>query len=265
MIKRIIFSGCAGDDKFLLVNFPLSPEQASYFEQHCCSISAIIYASANKDEKCIEVPGNMAVANLDAVFQKEFRLKTMSEWDSECFDKHMGQSIDWCFVVGKNMSGKTALATALAPMIRGKVISMAAHSEAAKKKLGTEEEPFEGDVPSEKVEECVLEEVNCDRSKGERWCYIFDGFTHKTATEFLAFANKEFGACKMYINANASNAEIVKRFKVKNEIEGDLGEEQAAELAEQAKASDAMLAEIAGVCPDACCRVIKTDVSLESL
>jgi len=207
----------------------------------------------------------MAVANLDAVFQKEFRLKTMSEWDSECFDKHMGQSIDWCFVVGKNMSGKTALATALAPMIRGKVISMAAHSEAAKKKLGTEEEPFEGDVPAEKVEECVLEEVNGDRSKGERWCYIFDGFTHKTATEFLAFANKEFGACKMYINACASNAEIVKRFKTKNEIEGDLGEEQAAELAEQAKAAEAMLAEIAGVCPDATCRIIKTDVSLESL
>jgi hypothetical protein len=38
MIKRIIFSGCPGDDKFLLCNFPLSPEQAAYFEKECCCI-----------------------------------------------------------------------------------------------------------------------------------------------------------------------------------------------------------------------------------
>lgn len=68
MIKRIVFSGCPGDDKFLLTNFPLSPEQAAFFEEHCCKIQAIVYASANKGEKCVEVPGNLAVANLDAVF-----------------------------------------------------------------------------------------------------------------------------------------------------------------------------------------------------
>jgi len=265
MIKRIIFSGCPGDNKFLLVNFPLSPEQAAFFEKQCCKISAIIYASANQGEKCIEVPGNMAVANLDAVFQKDFRLKTMREWDSEHFKQHMGQSIDWCFVVGKQFSGKSELAKLLAPMVRGKVISMAAHGEAAKKKLGTEEEPFEGEVPAEKIEECVLEEVNGDRARGERWTYIFDGFTHKTATEFLNFAQNQFGNCKMFVNCDCSNAAVTERYKKKNEIDGDLGEEQAAELADAAKAADAQLAEIKAACPDADCRNVKTDVSLESL
>ena len=89
MLKRIIFSG-ANQDKFLLVNFPFSPEQASYFESCCAKISAIVYTSANKGEKCVEVPGNMAVANLDAVFQKDFRLKIMREWDQEQFRAFLG-------------------------------------------------------------------------------------------------------------------------------------------------------------------------------
>lgn len=112
----------------------------------------------------------------------------MHEWDSETFDKHMGKSTDWCFIVGRTLSGKSELAKMLAPMIRGKIISMTAHAEALKKKLGSEEEAFEGEVPTEKIEECVLEEVARDKAKGEQWCYIFDGFTHKTATEFLKFA-----------------------------------------------------------------------------
>jgi len=89
MLKRVIFAG-GSDSKFLLVNFPLSPEQAAFFEANCASITAIVYASANKGERTVEVPGNMAVASLDAVFQKDFRLRTMREWDAEQFNGLLG-------------------------------------------------------------------------------------------------------------------------------------------------------------------------------
>ena len=187
MLKRCIFNGC-DDDKFLLVNFPLSPEQAQYFEEQCAKISAIVYCSANKGEKCVEVPGNIAVANLDAVFQKDFRLKTMREWDQEQFRAFLGQKIDWAVVVGRGLSGKSEVCKELCGLVRGKTINMASIAAAVAKTLGTEEEPFEGEVPIEKVEQAVLQLIEGDRARGERWCYIFDGFSHKKASEFLEFA-----------------------------------------------------------------------------
>ncbi len=59
---------------------------------------------------------NLTLFNIDALFQKEHRLKTMSKWDDQ------------------------------------KVIEWKTFEEQVKKSLGTEEEPFEGKVPLEKVE-----------------------------------------------------------------------------------------------------------------
>lgn len=35
MIKKIIYNGIAGHNKFILVGFPDGPEQASFFETNC--------------------------------------------------------------------------------------------------------------------------------------------------------------------------------------------------------------------------------------
>jgi hypothetical protein len=92
-----------------------------------------VYASANKDEPSVEVGGNLAVANLDAVFQKQYRLKTMREWSPETFKNVMGQSIQWCLIIGKPLSGKGELAKIFAPMVGGKIIAMATIAEDVRK------------------------------------------------------------------------------------------------------------------------------------
>jgi len=45
MIKKIIYNGIAGHNKFILVGFPDGPEQAQFFESNCAQIAAIVYAS----------------------------------------------------------------------------------------------------------------------------------------------------------------------------------------------------------------------------
>jgi len=58
-------------------------------------------------------------------------------------------------------------------------------SEKVKSRLGTEEEPFEGEVPIKEVEKeisKIIEEGSKTKVK-----YIFDGFTHKSHQDFLNF------------------------------------------------------------------------------
>ncbi len=54
-------------------------------------------------------------------------------------------------------------------------------SEECKKRLGTEEEPFEGEVPLAEVEKDCIAIVNKDKAAGNAFTYIFDGYLHKTA------------------------------------------------------------------------------------
>jgi len=49
----------------------------------------------------------------------------------------------------------------------GKTISMEKIASEIKKTLGNEEEPFEGEVPNNLIEEQVLEMVASDKQKGE--------------------------------------------------------------------------------------------------
>ena len=46
ILKRIIYSGIDSHNKFLLIGFHDQIEQASVFENHCATISAIVYATA---------------------------------------------------------------------------------------------------------------------------------------------------------------------------------------------------------------------------
>jgi len=47
--------------------------------------------------------------------------------------------------------------------------------------MGTEEEPFEGEVPTMKVYESVLESISQDRVNNRNFTYIFDGYPHSKA------------------------------------------------------------------------------------
>jgi adenylylsulfate kinase-like enzyme len=89
----------------------------------------------------------LSLRNIDTIFAKEFRLKTMTEWDISTFEEHLGKKVVWGMLTGRSFSGKKTIAENLAALIKGKVVNMNKIAENLKKKLGTEEEPFEGEIP----------------------------------------------------------------------------------------------------------------------
>jgi len=110
----------------------------------------VIYAT-DAGQPTVEIMGNLSVSNLDTLFQKNFKLKTMKEWDTNTFASILGNKVDWLLVTGREYSGRGMVVAELASMIRSKVVDMNKIAEETKKKMGTEEEPFEGDVPMAKV------------------------------------------------------------------------------------------------------------------
>jgi hypothetical protein len=52
----------------------------------------------------------------------------------------------------------------LSRISRGKILNMMSIAEECKKKLGTEDEPFEGDVPLAEVEKEAIAIVNRDKA-----------------------------------------------------------------------------------------------------
>jgi len=83
MLRKIIYSG-DGRKNFILSSFPDIIEQAKEFEKSCATIAAIVYASS--DDAVVEIKNNnLTLFNIDALFQKEFRLKTVKQWTSEAF------------------------------------------------------------------------------------------------------------------------------------------------------------------------------------
>ena len=170
---------------------------------------------------------------MDSVFAKQFRLRTMTSWDANSFEDALGKKVQWGIVHGKQFSGAKEAAQQLVSIVKGKVINMKAMSEDVRKKLGTEEEPFEGDVPIEKVEECILELVSKDKGNNDKFCYIFDSCEHKDADSFFCAMSQEFGLPNFLIHTDASKATIADRYKKANEVD-DIGEEAQQELTDAA-------------------------------
>lgn len=81
MLRKIIYSG-DGRQRFILSSFPDIIEQAKEFEKSCAQIAAIIYATSN--DPVVEIKNNnLTLFNIDALFQKEFRLRTISRWSDD--------------------------------------------------------------------------------------------------------------------------------------------------------------------------------------
>lgn len=108
MLKKIIYSGQPHMNKFILTSFPDIIEQAKEFELNCSQIKAIIYSTAESD--IVEIKNNnLSLFNIDSLFQKEFRLKTMSEWDFSIFSEKLGNKTDYGVILGRQLAGKSTL------------------------------------------------------------------------------------------------------------------------------------------------------------
>jgi hypothetical protein len=155
-------------------------------------ISAVIYTTneVSAENPIIEIKNNnLTLFNIDAHFQKENRLKTMSKWDDSKWSELVdGNKVDWSIVVGMPFQGRSTLAGIISKHLGYKLIDWKVVEEQVKKSLGTEEEPFEGKVPLGKVEEAVLRMIEKDKRSGNKGQYIFDSFPlHSTAADFYKF------------------------------------------------------------------------------
>ncbi len=181
---------------------------------------------------------NLTLFNIDALFQKEHRLKTMSKWDDQKWQEIIGAGakIEWAAVIGLPYQGKTQLANILSKHLGFKLIDWKALEEEVKKSLGTEDAPFEGVPPTPKIEDAVVKFINADKAKGLKVSYVFDSFPyHQSAAEIAAFTsgklksvnpNHLFDLC----NGGVDQAMSALRYKKGKEIEGDLSEEQQADF-----------------------------------
>ena len=142
----------------------------------------------------------------------------MSEWDFSLFNQKLGNKISFGVVVGQSMSGKTTISKNLSQMNDMIVIDMKQISEQVRASLGTEDEPFEGDVPVDKVEAEVHSLIGKAREENPNAKFLFDGYVHKEAGAFLEFINKidnpDFVLC-----LEASEDTIKKRTAAKNEAD----------------------------------------------
>lgn len=123
MLKKIIYSGSTEQTKFILTSFPDIIEQAKEFETNCSRISAIIYSTT--EDSTVEIKNNnLSLFNIDSLFQKEFRLKTMSSWNYSVFEEKLGQTVEYGVIMGAPNTGKTTLAQVLKNKIDYTIISM---------------------------------------------------------------------------------------------------------------------------------------------
>jgi len=109
MLRKVIYSGIDGQDKFLLTSdglgngpvYPRNINQAKAFEDECANISCVIYCTASSSDNRVEiVRDKVSEKTIETLLQKDFRLKTMTCWDQATFDEHLGKRTQWGVVTG---------------------------------------------------------------------------------------------------------------------------------------------------------------------
>jgi adenylate kinase family enzyme len=171
------------------------------------------------------------------LFQKEFRLRVLTDWDEQNWQEIFDTvKVDWSLVLGAPLSGKTTLTQTLRKALGGpsrvtvfdqKELETTLRAQLA----GPEGEPFEGKVPLQKLEEAVSNTIARDKKAGKRVTYVFDGFPGQpNATEFARFVRDKLKCPPDYVVSCSVQQDggnvLQQRFKKRLEMEGDLSEEQ---------------------------------------
>jgi shikimate kinase len=96
----------------------------------------------------------------------------------------MQDPIAYTVVLGKPLAGKTIISNLLAKHLEFKIVDVKAVEEIVKKKLGTEDEPFDGTPPIDKIENEIIAIFEKDRSQGKKFHYLFDSHSHPNIESF---------------------------------------------------------------------------------
>jgi len=146
-------------------------------------------------------------------------------------------------LVGESLSGKSTLAKVLAASHGYTILDMKAVEDDVKSKMTDEEgNPFEGQVPQAEVEKEIVARINAAKDRGDKTKFVFDGFTHKKAEDFLKLIG-QFGLPEFVLCLTADEKVIKKRYKAKNEVD-EVSEEQQEALSEETKAAKKIRLEI---------------------
>jgi len=243
MLNRIIYCGQASLNKFILSNFPGTIEQAKVFEANCARLSAMIYPTS-ASTATVEIKNNdLTLFNIDSLMAKQFRLKTMSEWNHQLFEEKLGNRVEFGLMVGKSNSGKTTLANLLASNQGYTVLDMKATTEKVKASKGTEEEPFDGPVPIAEVEAAIIEKIKQTQDTAAKAKFVFDGFTHESLDGFLKFT-EQFGLPDFLLFLTAEEPVIKERYAKKAELD-DFPEDQLEALQEDSRNNRKLRSELA--------------------
>lgn len=114
MLRKVIYSG-DGRDKFILSGkFSFTVEHAKEFERQVSNIAAVIYSAMQYEDSAIHVKGNLSEFNITTLFQKDFRLRVLTDWDEQNWQELFDSvKIDWGVILGQPLSGKTTLGQTL--------------------------------------------------------------------------------------------------------------------------------------------------------
>lgn len=117
------------------------------------------------------------------------------------FNEKLGNKTDYGVIMGRTLAGKSTLAKYMAEKLDYTLIDMKAIKEEVKKSMGTEEEPFEGEVPLDKVEQATCAIVS--KAKGK---LIFDGLIQTEGEAQVKFL-ENFGLPNFVLSLTAGAKE----------------------------------------------------------
>ena len=230
MLNKIIYCGQRKLNKFILSNFPEQIDQVTVFESKCAKISAIVFPSGNSST--VEISNDeLPLFNIESLFQKDFRLKTMNEWSFQLFNEKLGNKVEYGLIDGKSFSGKTQACEILKKNHGFEIFDMNKIEDEVKLSLGTEDEPFEGDVPLAEIEKSIVATISKAREAGGRSKFVFDGFKHETEDSFVNFI-AQFGTPDFVLFTTCEDRTVKDRWMKKNDAD-DVGEDQVEEFKAQ--------------------------------
>jgi adenylate kinase family enzyme len=168
--------------------------------------------------------------NLDSLYQKNFKLRTMNYWDSRQLNELLGEKVDYSVILGRSLSGKSTVCKMLKEHVGYHIFEMKQVEEELKKKLGTEEEPID-EVPYVEIEKEIIRTVMENKKNGLNKKYVFDGYSSKSAEHFNELL-QELGPPDFFVRCGSDLSIIKQRYKLKNETD-EVGEDAEDEMKQQ--------------------------------
>jgi adenylate kinase family enzyme len=238
MLKMIVFNGDPRKNKFILTSFPDIIEQAGAFEAQCAKITSIFYTTRGD---VVEIKNNaLQLFNIESLFQKEFRLRTLREWNEAVFFEKLGRKTEFGICLGHDhVIDRKKLAEYVTANLGMVHIDFRAINDTVKASLGTEEEPFEGEVaPTPEIEKAAAAMIKASTG-GKRQKYLLDGYSliYKSPDDLLKFTS-QFGVPEFVLDLTAPQAHIDKVFCASQEGKDAVDEEGDRPVLDELKAQD---------------------------